>query len=237
MALDMQSIYLLASGGSRAMEQLDTTTNNIANVDTTGFKKMMIEEMSQRIDQNGLDSNHLFVFPRFKQSLIFEEQGALKQTGVPLDLAIEGKGFFVIQKGTQQLLSRDGHFFISPDGFLVNKDGNRVLDKEGQPIALENNQVTITSDGKIYQQGEEVASFQIVDYDKVTPVGANYYQPSGAKRAAKFTLYQGYLESSNVNPVLEMTSLITAQRRFEIYNNLIKSIDQLNQKTNEIAKA
>ncbi len=238
MALDLQSIYVLASGGSRAMEQLDTTTNNIANANTSGFKKLLIEQMSQRLDENGSDSNHLLVFPRFKQTLLDLSQGPLRQTGAPLDLAIDGKGYFVVQRQNETLLTRDGHFLLDSDGYLVDSSGNKLLDIQNKPIQLKSQKdITITQEGFIYQEGKKVAALQIKDFAKVTPVGDTYYRPAGAAQAGEYKVHQGFLEGSNINPVLEMTSLITAQRKFEIYNNIIKSIDQLNQKTNEIGKA
>ncbi len=238
MALDLQSIYVLASGGSRAMEQLDTTTNNIANANTSGFKKLLIEQMSQRLDENGSDSNHLLVFPRFKQTLLDLSQGPLKETKAPLDLAIDGKGYFVIQRQNETLLTRDGHFLLNEEGYLVDSLGNRVLDTQNRPIQLDSQKdITITQEGAIYQKGKKVALLQIKDFTKIEPVGDTYYRPVGAAQTGEYKVHQGFLEGSNINPVLEMTSLITTQRKFEIYNNIIKSIDQLNQKTNEIGKA
>ncbi len=238
MAVDMQSIYILASGGSRAMEQLDSATQNIANVNTDGFKKLLIKEMSQRLDENGGDANHLFVFPRFKESLVDVTQGALHATHNPLDFAIEGDGFFVVQKGKERVLTRNGHFHLNQEGILVDSRGNFVLDEQNQPIEIDpKNSINVTKEGVIYQQGEEVAKLQIKNYSKVTPLGSTYYKSDGKETKASFTIHQGFLEGSNVNPMLQMSELIIAQRRFEMYSNIIKNLDQLNQKTNEIGKA
>lgn len=238
MALDMQSIYILASGGSRAMEQLDTATNNIANVNTDGFKKLFIKEMSQRLDENGGDANHLFVFPRFEQSVVDLSQGALKKSDSPLDFAIDGSGFFVVQQGDQKLLTRNGHFHLNQDGILVDSRGNEVLDIEDKPIKLNPKApFSLTQDGKIYQKNKLVAQLQIKNYDKIEPLGETYYKPASKEVATSFKLHQGFLEGSNINPVLQMSELIMAQRRFEMYSNIIKGLDQLNQKTNEIGKA
>ena len=238
MALQIQAMYVLASSGSRAMEQLDETTNNLANVNTDGFKKVLIKEMSQRLADNGGDANHLFVYPRFERSFVDLEQGSLKETGRPLDLAIDGKGFFLVQSGEEQLLSRSGHFFLTTDGKLIDRNGNPLLDTQDNPIVLDpERELSISKDGKIFQDGEEVAQLRLVDVADVEPVGNTYYRPKATLQPTQGRVVQGYLEQSNVNPMLEMTSLIEAQRRFEIYNNIIKSLDQLTQKTNEIGKA
>ncbi|BCD61848.1 flagellar basal-body rod protein FlgG [Nitratiruptor sp. YY08-26] len=238
MALDMQSIYILASGGSRAMEQLDTTTNNIANANTDGFKKLLIKEMSQRLDENGGDANHLFVFPRFQETLIDMKQGPLRQTGNPLDFAIEGNGYFLVQKGGEKILTRSGHFFLNEEGYLVDKNGNFLLDDRDKPIKLDSRKrLDLGEDGTIYQQGEAIAKLQIKGFAKIEPMGDTYYLAKGSERPATYKLKQGFLEGSNLNPIVEMTSLITAQKRFEMYSNMIKSLEQLNQKTNEIGKA
>ncbi len=238
MAVDMQSIYILASGGSRAMEQLDTSANNIANVNTDGFKKMVIKEMSQRLAENGGDANDLFVFPRFEQSLVQLSQGALKHTGNPLDLSLDGEGFFVVSSKNGPLLTRNGHFFLNDQGVLVDRNGNALLDTQNKQIHLESTEnISITPQGTIYQKGEEVAKILVQNAQGIKPLGGGYYQANGAVQKASAKVKQGFLESSNVNPILEMTSLITEQRRFEMYSNMIKSLDQLNQKTNEIGKA
>ncbi len=238
MALDMQSIYILASGGSRAMEQLDTTSNNIANANTDGFKKLLIKEMSQRLSENGGDANHLFVFPRFKESLIDTKQGALRHSGNPLDFAIDGSGYFIVQRGGEKLLTRSGHFLLNEEGYLVDRHGNFLLDEQDKPIQLDaKKRVNVAIDGTIYQEGEAVAKLQIKDFAKIEPIGETYYKPKGSEKEASFTIKQGYLEGSNINPIVEMSSLITAQRRFEMYSNMIKSLDELNHKTNEIGKA
>jgi len=238
MALNLQSIYILASGGSRAMEQLDAITNNISNVNTDGFKKIFLKEMSQRIDKNGSDSNHLFVFPRFEDTLVVNIQGSLKKSERPLDFAIEGDGFFVVRVANKELLTRNGHFFLNNEGYLVDNNGNYVLDSSNRKILLDSKKdISVTEDGKIYQEQEEIASLKIVNFDEIEAFGKNYYSSVGNEIEPDFRVVQGFLENSNVNIVDEMSSLIVTQRRFEIYGNLIKSLDALEQKSNEIAKA
>ncbi|MRI83745.1 MAG: flagellar biosynthesis protein FlgF [Nitratiruptor sp.] len=238
MALDMQSIYILASGGSRAMEALDTITNNLANVNTTGFKQMVIKEMSQRLDENGGDARELFVFPRFQESLVQLDQGGLRESGEPLDFAIDGEGFFKLEGPDGPVYTRDGHFFLDQEGAIVDDHGNRVLGRDDNPILLDPTMpIHVDENGQIYQGGEVIGEIAVESFEKMEPIGSNYYRPAGAQQEARYRLKQGFLEGSNVDPLAQMGELITTQRRFEIYGNLIKSLDQLHQKSNEIGKA
>jgi flagellar basal-body rod protein FlgG len=96
--------------------------------------------------------------------------------------------------------------------------------------------VTITKDGVIYQGDVKVAVLKIVAFDSVSPVGNSYYKGNGKPQPTEAEVLQGYLEMSNVDPLKEMVELINAQRRFEMYGNLIRGLDQLNQRSNEIGK-
>jgi len=237
MALTVQALYILAAGGERASEQLDTVTNNIANVNTPGFKKLLEEEMSQHIPNNGGDAYNLLVFPRFKATHVVLSQGPLRKTGAPLDLALEGKGFFAVKTKGGELYTRNGHFFVDALGRLVDSKGNPVLDISGKEIVLQGNrEVTVTEDGVVYQGGVRVAVLKIVDFNSVSPVGDSYYQGKGTPRATDARVLQGYLEGSNVNVTKEMVNLIEAQRRFEMYGNILRGLGQMNLKSNEIGK-
>ncbi|WP_457568519.1 flagellar hook-basal body protein [Desulfurobacterium sp.] len=237
MAVDLQSIYILASGGERAMEQLNVTANNVANVDTPGFKKVFEEEMYQNVPVNRGEAAKLLTFPRFRETVPVLSQGALQKTDSPFDFAISGSGFFTVLTKAGVLLTRNGHFHLDKNGFLVDANGNRVLDDAGNPILLDGTMpFTVTKDGKIFQAGVQVAVLGIENYDSVKPVGEGYYTGTGRRKKPECTVLTGYLESSNVNPVEEMVNLIEAQRRFDIYGNLIRGLDRINIKSVEIGK-
>lgn len=237
MALTVQPLYVLAAGGERAKEQLDVVANNIANVNTPGFKKILMEEFSQHIPKNGGDSYNLLVFPRFKQTDVVLSQGALKRTGNPLDVALKGRGFFAVKTKGGELYTRNGHFFLDSNGRLVDANGNPVLDISDREIVLSGESgVTITEDGVVYDGEKKVGVLKIVDFPSVKPLGNSYYQGVGQPEATDAAVLQGFLEESNVNPVKEMVNLIEAQRRFEIYGHLVRSLDQMNLKSNEIGR-
>jgi len=242
MAINFQPIYVLASGGERALEQIDNTTNNLANVDTSGFKKLIVRELSQKIPQNKGQKGDLLVFPRFKDTVVITTQGGLRKTDNPLDVAIQGKGYFQIETPNGVMLTRNGHFFFDKNGFLVDENGNYVLNNAGSRIALNTEQrigtnIYINQQGQIFQNNEEIGTLGIVNYESVKPIGYTYYKPDGNQIEAEYTILQGFLENANVNPVEEMVNLITHQRRMEIYGNLMKGLDNIEQKTNEIGRA
>ncbi|RUM50481.1 MAG: flagellar biosynthesis protein FlgF [Hydrogenothermus sp.] len=242
MAINFQPIYVLASGGERALEQIDNTTNNLANVNTSGFKKLIVRELSQKIPQNKGQKGDLLVFPRFKDTVVITTQGGLRKTDNPLDVAIQGKGYFQVETPNGVMLTRNGHFFFDKNGFLVDENGNYVLNNSGSRIALNTEQrigtnIYINQKGQIFQDNQEIGTLGIVNYEKIKPVGYTYYKPDGNQIEAEYTILQGFLEDANVNPIEEMTNLITHQRRMDIYGNLIKGLDNIEQKTNEIGRA
>jgi len=237
MALTVQALYVLAAGGKRAIEQLDVTTNNIANVNTPGFKKIFEEEMSQHIPENKGDANNLLIFPRFKTTHVILEQGSLRKTDNPLDLALKGEGFFTVKVKDKVVYTRNGHFFVDSKGRLVDSKGNPVLDITDKEIVLDPKEsVYVSKDGTVYQGNRKVAVLKIVNFNSVKPVGDSYYESSETPQPSVADVLQGYLESSNVDPVKEMVELINAQRRFEMYGTLIRGLDELNTKSNEIGK-
>ncbi|NPA12423.1 MAG: flagellar hook-basal body protein [Aquificae bacterium] len=243
MSLNMQPIYVLASGGERALENLNTTTNNLANVNTPGFKKLVLQEMSQYLPENKGNAAHLFVFPRFYDTPVILSQGHIVRTDAPFDFAIFGEGFFAVETPQGVKYTRNGHFIRDSEGYLVDANGNYVLDENGKRIQIKdiNKEIVVLEDGSIYLDYEPVGRFMVVNFTAVKPDAESYYVPDLEKNAqeipADYRIEQGFLEHSNVDVITGMVELINAQRRFEIYGNLIKSLDQMEQKSNEIGKA
>lgn len=237
MAVNFQPLYVMASAGERAIEQLDKTTNNISNANTAGFKKVIIREMSQKIPENFPPSDNLFVFPRSLDSPTLNTAGSIIKTDNPLDVAIEGEGFFTVDTGVGRLYTRNGHFSISSDGFLVTSSGGYLVDENGQRIRLnQNGRIDITKDGTIYQDNQLVGKLRIVNLQNIVHFGDSYYNGQETL-ISNYSVNQGYLESSNVEIVKEMVEMINSHRRFDIYMNVLKSLDTLEGKVNELGKA
>lgn len=236
MAINFQPIYILASGGERAVGQLDTTTNNISNSSTPGFKKILLREMSQKIEENKGPANDLFVFPRFRDTPVINSQGPLVKTDNPLDIALEGEGFFTVESTIGRFYTRNGHFNINQDGFLVDINGAYVLDENNQRIRLGEGKFDITQKGEIYQNGQIIGRLRVVNLQNLQAVGNSYYTGQETQ-TNNYSLRQGFLENANLSIIKEMVEMINSHRRFDIYMNLTKSLDMLEGKVNEIGKA
>lgn len=237
MGVNFQPLYILAAGGERAMEQLDKATNNIANANTTGFKKTIIREMSQKIPDNVSPTDNLFVFPKFLDSPTLNSQGSIVKTDNPLDVAISGEGFFTVETGSGRLYTRNGHFSISADGFLISSSGGYVLSENGQRIKLnQNGRIDIAKDGTVYQDNQAVGRLRVVNLQNIKHFGDSYYTGQESL-TVNYTINQGYIESSNVEIVKEMVEMINSHRRFDMYMNMLKSLDMLEGKVNDIGKA
>ena len=226
-------------------------SNNLANVNTVGykadtvaFKDTMIHFAHDFIREplENLRSKPLFpeAQQRARVRLAVEKtdftQGGMQYTGNPLDIAITGEGFFRIQTPNGDFLSRNGAFCQNADGTLVTKQGWPVLGTNG-PIQIPEGTrgVQINSEGRVFADGAEVAQLDLVGVDRpegLEKVGANLFRLRPGSTAQETDprqdgslINQGYLESANVNPVLEMVNMIEVQRAFEAHLKIMQSSD------------
>lgn len=239
--------------------QIDVIANNLANVETTGFKSSRVnfeDLMYLVLKQPGITNAEGQVSPagtfvglgvKISNTQLNLAQGSLERTDRPLDVGIEGRGFFRVQIldtiGDGTAYTRNGNFFVNRDGELVlgNKDGLRLV----PPINIppDATEITVSLDGAVYVQRaqttvpQQVGQFQL--YQFVNPNGLNIlggslYQETVAsgppvqsdpgENGAGETL-QGFLESSNVDPVRELVALIKTQRAFELNSQSIQTAD------------
>ncbi len=241
-------LYSAMSGAMATSKQLDIVANNLANVDTTGFKKEKTvfgsQQPSVTFDLLELQAPETEMPPKIlpldKQNVVIGEsytdltQGQLQQTGNPLDVALQGEGFFKIKTPNGMRYTRDGTFAISHNQQLVTQDGYPVLDDLNQPIELNQGAVTINSNGEVYQSGQRIATLGTIQFPKGTPLlkeGKNLWQGDPNKeQSASPIVHQGFLESANVNPVEEMVQLIQLHRSFELNSRVIETFGELNRK-------
>jgi flagellar basal-body rod protein FlgF/flagellar basal-body rod protein FlgG len=222
----MDSGYYAAMTGLMARTQaLDTAAANLANSQTPGYRAEREYFRSVLLGPDALDSqlgrtvNNYGLLGGNRLSMA---QGALQQTGNPLDLAIEGEGFFQIQTANGIRYSRDGGFHRSQNGQLVTAAGEPVLSAAGQPIAVPPGEVSVGSDGALSVSGGVVASVGLFTFPagaELTPEGANRYiapagtAPVAAKNAA---VHQGEIEAANQDAIQGSLELIVMQRQAEM---------------------
>ncbi len=233
----VSGIDMAARGMQTRMKNLDIVANNLANSNTTGFKREL--PFSTMLDQFGNVT--------IKQNTDFN-QGEVVQTSNPLDLAISGKGYFVVQTDRGKELTRDGGFKINNDGYLVNGNGDEVLGNNG-PIYLntlnsdKKNQITISNKGEI-SLGKDVVDTLLVaqmnDPENAQRTeGVNFSPgPAGYKILSddNYTIKQGYLEESNVNPIKEMEEMIQLSHEYDSSHKMINYLDKSLDEANQIGK-
>jgi len=250
----IRGIYTSASGMLLNQKIMDVTANNLANTDTTGYKKdtavveafqeMMMKRIYDTPEENigyvslGADVSRI--------SVNFSD-GIFKRTQQPLDLAIKGSGFFVVELTTQngqvqQYLTRNGAFQINKNGELVNNDGLRVLGQKGAIKLSTSDEVRIDAKGNVYQNGkliDKILLVDVADKDMVSKVGNNLFTVIGQTQLNVFNgeVLQGYLEGSNVNAIQEMVNMINGLRNYESNQKALMIQDEtLEKAVNEIVR-
>lgn len=222
----MDSGYYAAMTGLVARTQaLDTAASNLANAQTPGYRaereyfRSVLLGPDATNSQLGEAVNNYGLLGGDRLSLA---QGALQQTGNPLDLAIEGQGFFAIQTAAGVRYTRDGSFHRARDGQLVAQGGEPVLSAAGKLIALPPGEVSVGADGSVSVAGGTAASVGVFTFPagaELSPEGANrYVAPRGVKPALAVdaTVHQGELESANQDVVQGSLDLMVMQRQAEM---------------------
>jgi len=214
--------------------RMDQIANNLANVDTAGYKKEDItfwEMMFKAADHR----------PRVGKALKLltnHEQGSAKQTDNPLDFAISGDGYFKIQTPAGVRYTRNGNFTLNSQGQLSTFDGNLVLG-EGGPIVLTDQNIHVGRDGLIIAaNGEQLNRLGLAtfaDPNSLDKEGANLFRPKeGAAQeqpVERPDIKQGYLEGANVNIVSELTEMIDLQRAYQSQQKAIQTSDEIDQQS------
>jgi len=235
-------IYLSAEGASVQATRMEIIAHNLANVDTVAFKRELAvfqaayaEAVEQGLEAPGSGSvNDVGGGVMLLQTKTDFSPGPLKRTQIPTDVALTGDGFFVVQKGDQQFLTRAGNFRLTERGELVTQQGYAVMGEGGTPIAIEarNGPFEVTPEGAIRQAGtaQNLAIVSPASPGELVRVGENLFQsktePQPVPPAAR-SLKPGYLEASGVRPTSEMVQLIEASRAIEANINMMQTQDQM----------
>lgn len=252
----VRGLYTAWTGLRNEERRMDVVTNNMANADTTGFKKIdatsqsFARQLAVKIDDNTEGPNikrglgGVALGTKIGETFYDMSQGGFRETGDVYNVAIGGSGFFTIRmtdkEGNDHIrYTRDGDFTVTKEGFLQTKDGDSVLDENGNPIQIPDANfvdVAISETGDIYANNNYIATIGLTDfesYDFLSSYGENMYEAvNGATRIpANATLTQGYLEMSNVNMVTEMVDMIAITRAYETNQKMVQTIDDILEKT------
>jgi flagellar basal-body rod protein FlgF len=258
-----EGLYIAASGGAKQLKKLDVLSNNIANINTPGFKKdLLIYRESTGLNGVGNQTTGRWESPHLQypgevasyvsvtNTLIDNSQGSLVKTDNPLDVALEGDGFFTVETPTGERYTRNGHFHLDDIGQLVDQAGNPVQTLNNDPIIipLGTKTVTIDPDGTVSGGTNEdlgpLGQLKLVKFNNQKDLikeGEGFYkntkpenQPSPANEVK---VLQGFTENSNASAVNEMIHMMEAVRTLEAYQKIIQSIDEADdQSVNNLAR-
>lgn len=242
-------LYVAMSGAKQNMQALAINANNLANAKTTGFKADLAQARTMQAFGEGQPTRVFSMTERASQNF---DSGSLLTTGRPLDVAIKGDGWFAVQTpelanagftgfGQSEAYSRQGHLRLTEDGTLETSNGELVLGDNGPiilPLPVSN--IQISPDGTIMVQPEGAPSSEQEEVGRIKLVNPDVrYLEKGADGLfrrkdgqveladANVQVQGGALESSNVNPLSEMTDMIALQRQFEMHLKLMKTAEEI----------
>lgn len=222
---DMDPLTNAAASGIRSrIESLDLLANNIANASSPGFKADR-EFYSVYVSDAALDTSEgssNAQLPVVQTQWTDFRQGSLTSTGNPLDLALNGDGFFVAKGPSGSIFTRDGSFQLSAQGQLQTLDGYLIEDQNGKPISVDMAKpITVDREGVVHQSGEDIAHMALVifrDPSRLVKHGDNFFLSDSSMPplpTARLEVKQGTIESSNSDPAQSAVRLVNIMRQFE----------------------
>jgi flagellar basal-body rod protein FlgF len=231
----IKGIYQSARSLLAANKNMEKISGNLANINTVGFKREGLFSEILKAEGNAQI-----------RSSVDTSQGEIYETSNPLDLALVGDGMFAIQSQNGYEFTRKGNFKISDDGFLVNEQGSKVMGKGGQINLLEymngdQTDIKISRNGALSINNTHVADLLVVkidDYEK-RKQGLNFDSTRDIQdfaQESEFEVRQGYLEESNVNPMIELENMINISKEYETAYKMVNYFDSSLEKTNELGR-
>lgn len=221
------SIYIGLSRQVALERQMALLANNVANINTPGYKanKPLFEEYLSKPQITKEEISLVYDYGQYK----VEAQGGLKMTGNPLDIAMDGPGYMMVETAEGTKYTRAGNFTLNATGELVTPTGNRVLDTGQKPITIPNGatDIKITNDGQISSSAGGAGQLGMVEFENaqdLQPTGDGFYMTEAVGLpSANTQARQGMIEGSNVQGVLEMTDLIEVSRTYQSVNRMLQS--------------
>lgn len=239
------AISATASSLNALTQQYVDITSNLSNANTPGYKRRMnvfSAELDRQMGGGSWDGGGSIS----SELAVDFSQGMLEQTQRPLDMAIAGPGFFVLETPEGPLYTRSGCFYVSAQGQLTDAGGRAVAGRNG-PLVVPNTvgegQISIADDGTVSVAGQPIGRLNVVEFEKVQrlePVGTGCFkapEDMPPEPAAKSIVRQYHREGSNVNVVQELVSLITVSRMYEANVNAVRSQDDQSKSLLQVAMA
>ncbi|HLI13179.1 MAG TPA: flagellar basal-body rod protein FlgF [Alphaproteobacteria bacterium] len=232
--------YITLANEMALRRQLDVIANNVANANTTGFKEGHLL-FTQYLSELGSAPSQKVAFPLDLGIHRDFQDGPLTTTGNPLDMAIKGDAFFVVNTPAGPRYTRAGSFALNTQSQIVDPNGDQLLDDRGNPITVPPNQtqITISRDGSISTEAGPLAHIGLVRFDNpqlLHEESAGLYAPGNAQQspASGATVIQGSIEGSNVQPIVEITRLMQMTHS---YQDAQKLIDAENNRQKQLIQA
>lgn len=221
--------YVTLSRQTGLMREMRTVANNIANSATSGFRQegVVFSEYVQSLD----GAASLSMGQANVRQTSFE-QGTLTQTGGVFDFAIEGDGFFLVETPRGERLTRAGSFSPNAEGDLVTQEGFRVLDPGGAPVFIPpgSTDISVSADGTISSGGDPLGELGLVMPQNLMDLrredGVLFRADGDVQPSENGRILQRFIESSNVNPVLQLTRMIEIQRAYELGASFLEAEDE-----------
>jgi flagellar basal-body rod protein FlgF len=226
----MELPSLMALSRQMVLQQnMEAIANNVANLNTNGYKadRVTFNPYVQR--PTGAAVSASMTFPKLGAPHREMQEGTINTTANPLDVALRGDGYFVVDTAQGRRYTRDGHFGLDTQNRIVSAGGQPILDERNRPLVVpqDSGQVTINSDGSVSAGEQRIGKIQLVAFDneqKLVRTGAGLYATSGqAKPASGVQVVQGALEAANVEPVFEMTRMIETARAYEQAQKVVET--------------
>ncbi|ACL70408.1 flagellar basal-body rod protein FlgF [Halothermothrix orenii] len=245
----IKGIYTAASSMVTNQRKMKLVANNLANVNTAGYKRdegiqvSFPEVFISRLEKGqATPLGELGTGVKIEEDYTDFREGQMNHTGNPLDVAIDGNGFFVVETPRGRRYTRNGNFTVNEQGQIVTQQGYPVLGERGPLQTIRGRNISINTDGQLYLDNLEGDRLLIVDFENrqgLRKIGENLYVNEGIReiQASDYQIKQGYLETSNVNIVKEMVRMIEVNRAFEVNQKVIKNADQtLSKAVNNVGK-
>jgi len=260
----LRGLYTSALGMTTQMQRMDVVSNNIANVNTTAFKRDSVaaqafsDRLAHRINDPAVAGTLRLMSGSspvggLTQGVFIDEvftdfsTGGVRETGGPLDLALSGSGFFAINVtnndgSEQEKFTRDGSFTLAADGTLVTSMGSRVQGQGGGSINIPIGVISVDENGRIFSNDAYVDTIRVVDFDNpesLRKTRGSYFTVTEETEMADFggRIIQGFLENSNIQAVREMVELVALSRAYEANARMVQIHDEtLGRAVNEIAR-